>query len=73
MTPFILQVQLAYLGAAEHLAAGPQRLREALEDRDRGDGGPIPTAVIITAVLAAALVLAALIIKAVQTHSSTIK
>lgn len=73
MTPFILQAQLAYLGAVEHLAAAPQRLREALEDRDRGDGGPIPTAVIITAVLAAALALVILIVKAVQTHSSTIK
>jgi len=73
MTLFILQVQLAYLGALEHLAGAPQRLREALEDRDRGDGGPIPTAVIITAVLAAALALVILIVKAVQTHSSTIK
>ncbi len=69
MTLLLIQAHLAYLGAVEHLTGAPQRLRDALAERDRGDGGPIPTAVIITAVLAAALVLAALVAKAVQNHS----
>jgi hypothetical protein len=50
-----------------------ESLAEARENPERGDGGPIPTAVIIAAVLIAAVALAAVIASAVSNHSSSIK
>jgi hypothetical protein len=47
-------------------------LAEARENPERGDGGPIPTAVIIAAVLAAAIALAIVIANAVSNHSASI-
>ena len=72
MSSLVIQTHLRYLAAVAFLAAAPQRLRAALEDPERGDGGPVPAAVIIAAVLAAALGLAVVIGTAVRNHAKNI-
>jgi hypothetical protein len=49
------------------------RWEQATADPERGDGGPIPTAVIVAAVLAAALLVVGLIAAAVAKYSKGIK
>ncbi len=73
MPMLLIEAQLAYLRAVAHLAGAPQRLRAGLEDKERGDGGPIPTAVIIVGVLAAAAFLVLVITAAVRKHAAGIK
>ncbi len=69
----LIAVQLAYLRAVDHLTAAPQRLQVAWEDKERGDGGPIPTAVIIVGVIAAAAFVVLAITAAVRKHAAGIK
>jgi hypothetical protein len=47
-------------------------ITEGRENPERGDGGPIPTAVIIAAVLTAAIALGVIIANAVTNHSASI-
>jgi hypothetical protein len=73
MPTLMIQAHLAYLGALERLAASPERVRAALEEKERGDGGPVPAAVIIVGVLAGAAVVVAAIMAAVHKYAGRIK
>jgi len=65
MTPLLL-ARLTYLSVLDRWA-------DATADPERGDGGPISTAVIAAACLAAALVVVGLIAAAVANHAKSIK
>ncbi len=73
MPALLIRGHLVYLRAVAHLAAAPERLRAALAEPERGDGGPIPTAVIIVGVLAACAIVVVAIIAAVRRHAAGIK
>ena len=65
MNPLVL-ARLSYLSVID-------RWEQAAADPERGDGGPIPTAVIVAACLAAALLVVGLITAAVAKYSKGIK
>ncbi len=65
MNPLLL-ARLTYLSVID-------RWEQAAADPERGDGGPIPTAVIVAASLAAALLVAGLIAAAVKKYANGIK
>ena len=64
MNPLVL-ARLAYLSVID-------RWEQAAADPERGDGGPIPTAIILAATIAAALLVIGLIALAVKKYSNGI-